>query len=276
MHLQDGLRSVREELRPEAPQPGQRADRREEAAGFRGSEELQVRGVRAHRFVRKRGAQQGALPETAGGDRERADQARGPGKRDRRGGEGVFGAAGQARRHAREEGEEPPVRGPRHPVTCVLGDARLEETYRRALGGERTALLLTDPPYCLLTRRRKSGALRDKRAGVKIDPETVVRFEDVRAYRKFTEEWLPKAAAHVDGPLVVWTNFLGKEPIRSVARALGYAEAGEFIWAKQGSQQKGNEQLLRVYETALVFTAKPLPPPRPGDDARVGSGAAGE
>src|ERR1700730_6429596 len=97
MHLQDRLRSVREELRPEAPQPGQRADRRQGAAGFRGSEELQVRGVRA----------------------------------------------------------EPPVRGPRHPVTCVVGDARLEETYRRLLSGGRAALLLTDPPYCLLTRRRE-------------------------------------------------------------------------------------------------------------------------
>jgi len=58
-----------------------------------------------------------------------------------------------------------------------------------------------------------------------------------------------KAAAHVEGRLIVWTNFLGKEPIRSVARSLGYAEAGEFIWAKQGSQQEGNERLLRVYET---------------------------
>jgi site-specific DNA-methyltransferase (adenine-specific) len=160
-------------------------------------------------------------------------------------------------------------------VTCVLGDARLEETYRRALSGERAGLLLTDPPYCLLTRRRKSGALRDKRAGVKIDRDPVVRFEDVRAYRKFTEQWLPKATAHVEGPLIVWTNFLGKEPIRSVARALGYAEAGEFVWAKQGSQQEGNEQLLRVYETALVFTAKPLPPPRPEDAARVWCVAAG-
>ena len=36
-------------------------------------------------------------------------------------------------------------------MTCVLGDARLEDTYRRALGAERAGVLLTDPPYCLLT-----------------------------------------------------------------------------------------------------------------------------
>jgi site-specific DNA-methyltransferase (adenine-specific) len=160
-------------------------------------------------------------------------------------------------------------------VTCVRGDARDEETYRRALGAGRAALLLTDPPYCLLTRRRKGGDLREKRAGVKIDREPVVRFEDVRAYRKFTEEWLLKAVAHVDGPLIVWTNFLGKEPIRAVARGLGFSEAGEFVWAKRTSETEGNEQLLRVYETALVFARTPPPPLQPGDPPRVWCVAAG-
>jgi site-specific DNA-methyltransferase (adenine-specific) len=160
-------------------------------------------------------------------------------------------------------------------VTCVAGDARLEATYQAALGGGRAALLLTDPPYCLLTRRRKGGDLRDKRAGVKIDRDPVVRFEDVRGYRKFTEEWLPRAAALCDGPLIVWTNFLGKEPIRTVARGLGCVEAGEFIWAKRSSEHEGNEQLLRVYETALVFVRAPLPPLRPEDPQRVWCVAAG-
>ena len=160
-------------------------------------------------------------------------------------------------------------------MTCIAGDARLEETYRQALGGDRATLLLTDPPYCLLTRRRKGGDPREKRAGVKIDRDPVARFDDVRAYRRFTEEWLPKAAAHVDGPLVLWTNFLGKEPIRSVARGLGYLEAGELVWAKKSSGREGNEQLLRVYETALVFLKEPLPPPQPGEAARVWCVAAG-
>jgi site-specific DNA-methyltransferase (adenine-specific) len=160
-------------------------------------------------------------------------------------------------------------------VTCVRGDARDEETYRRTLGAGRAALLLTDPPYCLLTRRRKGGDLREKRAGVKIDRDPVVRFEDVRAYGKFTEEWLVKAAARVDGPLIIWTNFLGKEPIRAVARGLGFAQAGEFVWAKRTSEKEGNEQLLRVYETALIFARTPLPPLQPGDPPRVWCVTAG-
>jgi site-specific DNA-methyltransferase (adenine-specific) len=160
-------------------------------------------------------------------------------------------------------------------TACVRGDARDEETYRQVLGGERAALLFTDPPYCLLTRRRKGGDLRDKRAGVKIDRDPVVRFEDVRGYRKFTEEWLPRAAAHVHGPLIIWSNFLGKEPIRGVARGLGYLLAGEFTWAKRTSEHAGNEQLLRVYETALVFLREPLAELAPGDAPRAWCVVAG-
>ena len=160
-------------------------------------------------------------------------------------------------------------------MICVAGDARQEQTYRSTLHGERAALLLTDPPYCLLTRRSKGGDPREQRAGVKIDRDPVVRFDDVRAYRRFTEDWLPKAAAHVEGPLIVWTNFLGKEPIRSTARALGLVEAGEFVWAKQASQREGNEQVLRVYETALVFLREALPPLGPDDAPRPWCVAAG-
>ena len=153
--------------------------------------------------------------------------------------------------------------------TCVAGDAREERTYDLALAGRRAALLLTDPPYCLLTRRRKGGDEREKRRGVKIDRDPVVRFDDVRAYRKFTEDWLPKAASRCEGALVVWTNFLGKEPIRTVARSLGYSQAGEFVWAKRTSESDGNEVLLRVYETALVFLREPLPELSPSDPQRV-------
>jgi site-specific DNA-methyltransferase (adenine-specific) len=162
---------------------------------------------------------------------------------------------------------------PRTQALC--GDARQDDTYRRLLGAEKAALLLTDPPYCLLTRRRKGGDLRDKRAGVKIDREPIARFEDVREYRKFTEEWLPTAMRHVSGPAVIWTNFLGKEPIRAVARGLGLREAGEFVWAKRTSEREGNEQLLRVYETALVFLRGELPPLGEGDPQRVWCVAAG-
>lgn len=161
------------------------------------------------------------------------------------------------------------------PFSCVAGDARDDRTYDLALGGERAALLCTDPPYCLLTRRRKGGDPREKRRGVKIDRDPVVRFDDVRAYRRFTEDWLPKAAARCSGPAVIWTNFLGKEPIRAVAGALGLREAGEFVWAKRTSEREGNEVLLRVYETALVFLREPLPLLGPGEPQRVWCVAAG-
>ena len=144
---------------------------------------------------------------------------------------------------------------------CVRGDARSEESYAQALGGERADVLITDPPYCLLTRRRKGGDPRDAHAGRKIDRAPVTRFESVRDYRAFTEEWLPRAVSHLrpGAPMAIWTNFLGKEPIRSVARSLGYQQVDEFAWAKRTSEREGNEQLLRVYETALLFSREPLP-----------------
>jgi site-specific DNA-methyltransferase (adenine-specific) len=151
------------------------------------------------------------------------------------------------------------------PFSCVCADARREEGYVQALQGARADLLLTDPPYCLLTRRRKGGELRETK-GRKVEREPAVRFESVREYRTFTEAWLPKAVAHLtpEAPLVIWTNFLGKEPILSTARALGYPHLeGEFVWAKRTTEREGNEQLLRVYEVALVLrrtAAAPLPP----------------
>ena len=126
--------------------------------------------------------------------------------------------------------------------------------------GLKADLLLTDPPYCLLTRRRKGGDLRDPRPR-KIDREEVVRFESVRDYRRFTEDWLPKAVSHLtaDAPVVIWTNLLGKAPILEVARACGYVHhLGDFVWAKRTREVNANEQLLRVYEVALVLTRSPL------------------
>lgn len=149
---------------------------------------------------------------------------------------------------------------------CVRGDARREDSYAQALRGELADVLMTDPPYCLLTRRRKGGDLRDAHAGRKIDRAPVTRFESVRDYRAFTEEWLPRAVGHLrpGAPMAIWTNFLGKEPIAAAARSLGYQQVDEFVWAKWTSEREGNEQLLRVYETALLFSSEPLPPP---DDA---------
>ena len=155
-------------------------------------------------------------------------------------------------------------------ATCITGDARRPEVLERALLGRRPSLLLTDPPYCLLTRRRKGGDERERRAGRKIDRDPIHRFEDVRAYRRFTAEWLPAAARAVveGGTLAIWTNFLGRSPILAVAAAAGFpALVGEFVWAKLTTEGGGNERLARVYEVALVLRREPLPPLAPGDPA---------
>jgi site-specific DNA-methyltransferase (adenine-specific) len=147
-----------------------------------------------------------------------------------------------------------------------------------ALAGRRPSLLLTDPPYCLLTRRRKGGEAREPRGRRKIDQEPIHRFEDVRAYRRFTAEWLPAAARAVveGGTLAIWTNFLGRTPILTVAAEAGFGVlAGEFVWAKLTTEGGGNERLARVYEVALVLRRAPLSPQAPGDAARPWAVVAG-
>jgi site-specific DNA-methyltransferase (adenine-specific) len=167
--------------------------------------------------------------------------------------------------------------GDRPLSSCVNGDSREEQSYDRALSGRKARLLLTDPPYCRLVRRRKGGDERDPKDR-KIERGPVGRFEDVRSYRKFTETWLPKAIARLEGeaPLVIWTNFLGKEPLRTVARACGYGELwGEFTWGKKTTERDGNELLLRVYEVALVLGKAPQPPLADSDPPRCWTVAAG-
>jgi site-specific DNA-methyltransferase (adenine-specific) len=159
----------------------------------------------------------------------------------------------------------------------VNGDALDDASYHRALGSELADALVTDPPYCLLTRRRKGGDLRDAK-GTKIERGPVLRFESVREYRAFTEGWLSLAVRRLrpGAPLAIWTNFLGKDPIRAAARELGYAfEAGEYVWAKRSSERAGNEVLLRVYESALLCTREPPPALSPADPPRVLCVAAG-
>ncbi|MFN7132570.1 MAG: DNA-methyltransferase [Myxococcales bacterium] len=159
---------------------------------------------------------------------------------------------------------------------CVCADSREEQGYLKVLGGARADLLLTDPPYCLLTRRRKGGDLRDPK-GAKIEREPVIRFESVRDYRVFTEQWMERALAHLtkDAPLVIWTNFLGREPILQTALKHGYLFLGEFEWGKRGTEKGGNEQLLRLYEVALVFGRTPLPPLAPDAPPRCWAVIAG-
>ena len=100
----------------------------------------------------------------------------------------------------------------------------------------------------------------------------------MRAYRRFTTEWLPAASRSVGegGTLAIWTNFLGKAPIASVAAEAGFPVlAGEFVWAKLTTEGDGNERLARVYEVALVLRREPLAPLAAGDAARPWSVVAG-
>ncbi|MBN1960650.1 MAG: site-specific DNA-methyltransferase [Deltaproteobacteria bacterium] len=159
----------------------------------------------------------------------------------------------------------------------ICADACLESAYVEVLQGKKADLLLTDPPYCLLTRRRKHGDLRDPK-GRKIDRAPVVRFDTVRDYTKFTKTWLPLAVKYIKttSPLVIWTNFLGRAVIIKVASELGYNHLwGEFIWAKRTTKNTGSEQLLRVYETALVLGCQPSVSLSPTDHAQAWAVVAG-
>lgn len=166
---------------------------------------------------------------------------------------------------------------PRASVSCVAGDATQERSWREALGDRRAAALLTDPPYCLLTRRRSGGDERDPK-GRKLDKGPVRRFENVREYRDFTRAWLQLAAVHLeaDSPMVLWTNLLGKAPILEVAGELGWSTlAGEYVWGKRTREGNSGEELLRVVETALVLTRAAVPKASPADAAKPWAVVAG-
>lgn len=151
----------------------------------------------------------------------------------------------------------------------LQGDATNGETWDALLGGRLADALVTDPPYCLLTRRRKGGDLRDKK-DVKIERGPLRRFEDVREYVEFTRAWLKHAARHLVplAPMIIWTNLLGREPITRVAKELGWGYLrGEFVWGKRTREGNSGEELLRVVETALVFSRDPAPDRVPSDPA---------
>ena len=141
------------------------------------------------------------------------------------------------------------------------GDATKASDWERALLGEKANALITDPPYCILTRRRKSGEVRDKK-DKKIERGPLRRFEDVREYRTFTSDWMKAGAKFLKAgaPMVVWTNLLGKEPIISVAGELGWVcFRGEYVWGKRTREGNSGEEILRVVEVAVVLTQDPAP-----------------
>lgn len=144
---------------------------------------------------------------------------------------------------------------------CINGDSTKNETWVKALNGRKADALISDPPYCLLTRRRKDGDLRDPK-NKKIDRGPVKRFENVREFREFTKSWLQIAVQHLtpDAPIVLWMNLLGREPMTAVCRELGYTHVrGEFVWGKRTREGNSGEEILRVVETALVYSRQPAP-----------------
>ncbi len=143
----------------------------------------------------------------------------------------------------------------------IQGDSTQKISFERVMGNDQAKLILADPPYCLLTRRRKKGDLRDPRRA-KIEHEAVTRFENIKEYRHFTHKWMEAASSYLedDGIFCIWTNLLGKEPIAQVAEELGFKYFwGEFIWVKLSSEKQTNEKLGRIYEVAMVFSKKAPP-----------------
>jgi site-specific DNA-methyltransferase (adenine-specific) len=143
----------------------------------------------------------------------------------------------------------------------INGDSTKESNYQAVMASDKAKMLYADPPYCLLVRRnKKTGQLRDPKKA-KINHEAVTRYENVKQYRRFTEDWLGPASKYVtdDGVLVIWTNFLGKEPIKATVKKLGFDHFyGEFLWGKLSKESNGNETNIRIYEVALIFSKVPL------------------
>jgi DNA modification methylase len=139
----------------------------------------------------------------------------------------------------------------------LVGDSTKESSYLTLFKNVPFCkIVYADPPFCLLTRRNKKGKLRDEKRS-KVNHEAVTRFESVRDYKIFSKSWLELAVVSLkdDGVLIIWTNFLGKKPIKEIAQELGFKFFyGEFLWGKLTSEKGGNEVSARIYEVALVFS----------------------
>ena len=154
--------------------------------------------------------------------------------------------------------------------SILQGCATTAASYVQLLGAAGFCdLLFTDPPFCLLTRRRPGGDLRDpKPRARKNDAPGVRRFENAAAYASFSRAWLQHALPRVRpaGHAVVFTNALGRPPLLAAAAAHGFTLRAAVPWAKAPGARgdAASETLLRVYEWALVLSrAPPLPPPPP-------------
>ena len=153
-------------------------------------------------------------------------------------------------------------------VSCVkCMSATHAAAYPALLSGRLADAIITDPPFLLLTPRRRSAPRVRER---KLDDPAVLRFPDTAAYAAFSRAWLAAAVPHLkrSGTLVIFSNALGRPSLVGATAALGWSLEGAIPWAKFSSRagapaghSSANEVLLRVYEHALVFrtpaTARP-------------------
>ncbi len=145
----------------------------------------------------------------------------------------------------------------------LCADATKVDNYRSILPKDKARFLLADPPYCLLTRRnKKTGQKRDAKKS-KINHSAVTRFENIKEYRIFTRKWLSAAVEFLtdDANICIWTNFLGKAPIKEELAKLGeFHFLGEFKWCKLTKEvNSGNEITGRFYEVGLIFSRQSPP-----------------
>lgn len=142
----------------------------------------------------------------------------------------------------------------------LCGDATKPDSYLEVLSEGKAQLVLADPPYCLLTRRRKGVKERDPKPH-KIYHEAVRRFLDFREYFSFTKGWMNLCFNQFSdtGSMIIWTNFIGSKAIRVIGSELGLVHHGDYVWAKITKEGSGNERLARVYEFAIILSRNPKP-----------------
>ena len=147
----------------------------------------------------------------------------------------------------------------------ICADARVAASFDLAFGNttKNASLVLADPPYLLLERRRRIGG--DIRSASsrprKLDEEGVIRFRDEAAYTDFSHAWMTTTFQRVapSGTVVIWTNSLGRRATLAAANSQGWScLIAEFAWAKRTIERAETstalEETARIYERALILT----------------------
>ena len=130
---------------------------------------------------------------------------------------------------------EPSISSSTHTTATSTASPSLEST-------PPVQLLLTDPPYCLLTPRSSSPSSSSRspspRKKLLWDASGVgsIRFDSTHEYKQFTLSWLKPIRPYLTSTatLVIWTNFLGKRPIMEAVKQIlpKYSLLSEFLWLK--------------------------------------------